>query len=343
VPELPVHRLVLSLLVIPLALVAACNGGSAADSNDGASQTTTQTTPSTDSDPSAGGPAASGELTGVTVTGAVDTEPKVDIDTPYSVDQTTVQVLEEGDGAPIADGNQVTIAYVLANGGTGRVLDSSYERSQPLVFQMQSGGIIPGLYSGLLGQSAGSRVAIAVPPDAGFGAAGNPQLGIEPGQTLVFVATVENVTEIPDTAQGEQQPPPADLPTLEVDGEGVPQRFVADGDELTDLKELEVATVIEGEGPKVQPGQTLTVQYLGQLYPDGEIFDQSWTTGQPFGFQLGTGGVIPGWDQGLSGQRVGSRVILAIPSDLGYGEQGSPPSIPADADLIFSVDILAAG
>jgi len=89
-------------------------------------------------------------------------------------------------------------------------------------------------------------------------------------------------------------------------------------------------------------GQSVTVQYTGQLYPDGNVFDSSWTNGQPFSFQLGGGNVIKGWDQGLVGQRVGSRAILVIPSELGYGAQGQGTDIPKNADLIFAVDILAA-
>jgi FKBP-type peptidyl-prolyl cis-trans isomerase len=143
-------------------------------------------------------------------------------------------------------------------------------------------------------------------------------------------------------AEGTEKAPPAGLPVLETDDEGVPTGFTADNSTDADPKELVVAPVIVGDGPKIEAGQTVTVHYLGQLYPDGEIFDQSWTAGQPFEFQLGTGGVIQGWDQGLEGQTVGSRVILAIPSDLAYGEQGSPPTIPANAPLLFSVDILAA-
>lgn len=335
------RRRVTALFVVPLLLVATACGGS--DSSSEGSAEADQTPATTLPTETGGGTAATGELAGVTVTGAADAEPKLAIDDPFSVEETTTQVLTEGDGPPIREGNQVTVAYVLANGASGKVLDSSYDRGEPLVFQMQPDGILPGLYSGLLGQPAGSRLAVAVPPEAGFGPQGNPQFGVQPNETLVFVLDVEDVTDVAEMAEGERRAAPDDLPALEVDDEGVPQGFKAEGDEPGNVKELVAAPVIVGDGPKVQPGDTLTVQYLGQLYPDGAIFDQSWTGGQPFGFQVGTGAVIPGWDQGLTGQRVGSRVILAIPSDLAYGPQGQPPDIPADADLIFSVDILAAG
>jgi len=312
-----VPRRVSRLLVVPLLVVAAgCTDSGGTDEDTAAADATSQapaTDPGSDTEP---GPAATGELAGVTVTGPVGDEPEVKIPDPVSVDETTVQVLERGDGREVAEGDQVTVSYVFVNGTSGNVLDNSYERGQPLVFQLQAGGTLPGLYTGLLGQPAGSRVALAIPPQDGFGPQGNPQLGLEAGETLVFVIDIEQVSDVPTMAEGEPQRLPDDLPELEVDDGGIPQRFVAEGDERASLRELVVAPVIVGTGPKVQPGQTMTVQYLGQLYPDGQIFDQSWTTGQPFGFQLGTGGVIPGWDQGLDGQRVGSRVVLAIPSDL---------------------------
>jgi peptidylprolyl isomerase len=103
-----------------------------------------------------------------------------------------------------------------------------------------------------------------------------------------------------------------------------------------------VYDVIKGKGPIVKRGQTIYVQYVGQIYPDGKVFDSSWSRG-PFGTTIGEGAVIKGWDQGLVGQRVGSRVVLVIPSDLGYGSTGSTDgTIKPDEPLIFAVDILAA-
>jgi peptidylprolyl isomerase len=90
----------------------------------------------------------------------------------------------------------------------------------------------------------------------------------------------------------------------------------------------------------VTADQQVTVEYLGQVFPDGAVFDESYSKKEPVTFGLDQ--VIPGWTQGLTGQRVGSRVILAIPSDLGYGEQGGGEDIPPDSDLMFVVDIVDA-
>ena len=105
-------------------------------------------------------------------------------------------------------------------------------------------------------------------------------------------------------------------------------------------KELEVTDLTEGEGPEAQPGDTVSVQYVGVNYSDGSEFDASWDTGQPFEFQLGAGAVIPGWDEGVVGMKEGGRRQLVIPPELGYGRQGQPPDIPPNETLVFVIDLL---
>jgi peptidylprolyl isomerase len=108
-------------------------------------------------------------------------------------------------------------------------------------------------------------------------------------------------------------------------------------------QELEVEDIEAGDGDEAQPGDQLSVQYVGVLYDTGEEFDSSWERGQPFQFQLGSGGVIPGWDQGIEGMKVGGRRQLVIPPDLAYGAQGQPPDIPPDATLVFVIDLISVG
>lgn len=97
--------------------------------------------------------------------------------------------------------------------------------------------------------------------------------------------------------------------------------------------------IVEGEGPAAKAGDNLSMQYVGVVTDTGEEFDASWDRGEPFEFELGAGNVIQGWDQGIVGMKVGGRRELIIPSDLAYGEAGSPPSIPANATLTFVVDL----
>lgn len=102
--------------------------------------------------------------------------------------------------------------------------------------------------------------------------------------------------------------------------------------------ELEIDDIVEGTGPAARTGDTVEVQYVGALFEDGTEFDSSWTTGQPFTVTLGSGQVIEGWEEGLIGIRKGGRREIVIPSELGYGATGQPPTIPPDAALIFVVD-----
>lgn len=99
---------------------------------------------------------------------------------------------------------------------------------------------------------------------------------------------------------------------------------------------------VEGDGATAEAGDEVTVQYVGVGYESGKEFDTSWGR-EPFTFQLGAGQVIPGWDQGVEGMKVGGRRELIIPPDLAYGEAGAPPSIGPNETLIFVVDLLAVG
>src|SRR5687768_9061125 len=90
---------------------------------------------------------------------------------------------------------------------------------------------------------------------------------------------------------------------------------------------LQVREVVQGNGETAESGDEVTVDYVGVSWSTGEQFDASWDTGQPFPFRLGAGEVIPGWDQGVSGMRVGGRRQLVIPPNLAYGPQGRPPVI----------------
>lgn len=115
-----------------------------------------------------------------------------------------------------------------------------------------------------------------------------------------------------------------------------PEIEIPEGDPPT---ELVVEDITVGEGPEAEPGDKLSVQYVGVLYKNGREFDSNWGSGQPFELELGAGSVIQGWDQGLEGMQVSGVRQLIIPPDLAYGEAGSPPAIPKNATLIFQVEL----
>ncbi len=105
-------------------------------------------------------------------------------------------------------------------------------------------------------------------------------------------------------------------------------------------KQLEVKELEEGSGAEAKSGDEVTVQYVGVNYKNGKEFDSSWSRNEPFTFTLGAGEVIPGWDQGVEGMKIGGRRELIIPPELAYGEAGAPPAIGPNETLVFVIDLL---
>lgn len=142
---------------------------------------------------------------------------------------------------------------------------------------------------------------------------------------------------------GDDDVPPAspEATEVEVDLESVPDPATylddARGEPPT---ELVVEDLLVGDGPEATAGDVVAVNYVGVDYASGQEFDSSWGRGTPFEFQLGVGQVIPGWDQGVEGMRVGGRRVLTIPPDLAYGDRGAGELIGPDATLVFVVDLL---
>jgi peptidylprolyl isomerase len=106
-------------------------------------------------------------------------------------------------------------------------------------------------------------------------------------------------------------------------------------------KQLEEKELVAGDGAEAKSGDEVTVQYVGVGYKSKEQFDASWDRGEPFSFTLGAGEVIPGWDEGVAGMKVGGRRELTIPPGLAYGPSGSPPVIGPNETLIFAIDLVA--
>jgi peptidylprolyl isomerase len=147
------------------------------------------------------------------------------------------------------------------------------------------------------------------------------------------LAVVVVVVSVADGGDDTQAPEAADVgskPEVEVP-EGPPP------------KELEIEDVEEGDGDTAEAGDTVTVQYVGVDYETGEEFDSSWENPEPFEFQLGSGEVIPGWDEGVEGMKAGGERRLTIPPDLAYGKQGQPPAIGPNATLVFVIDLVSVG
>lgn len=104
--------------------------------------------------------------------------------------------------------------------------------------------------------------------------------------------------------------------------------------------ELGIEDLTEGDGPEATASHDVDVHYVGVSWSTGRQFDASWDRGAPFGFTLGAGQVIQGWDRGVAGMKVGGRRRLTIPPHLGYGSRGAGGVIKPDETLVFVVDLL---
>ena len=139
-----------------------------------------------------------------------------------------------------------------------------------------------------------------------------------------------------DPAPSQAAPPPAAQTPLDPALQTAPVVKAGKGK----VTELKVTQIVAGKGPKLQAGQTIQANYVGVTYLDGKEFDSSWKSGQPAQFPVGAGQLIEGWDKGLVGVAVGSRVQLDIPAAMAYGDP-APQGRPS-GDLRFVVDVLAA-
>lgn len=275
------------------------------------------------------------DLDDVEVVGEPGSEPTLEFEAPFGVSETARRVIDEGEGDPAEDGNNITFNFLFVNGRTGDTVQTSYG-DEPAQLVLED-TLLPAVYEALKGSRAGSRVLAAIAPGEGGGA--DEASGIEETDTILFFAEVLRITVPLERAEGDAVAPVAGLPTVVLDDDGAPTITMPSGEAPADLV---IQPLIEGDGATVEAGQQITVHYTGALYADGSVFDSSWDRGTPASFAIGTGGVIPGWDKGLVGQKIGSQILLVIPAADGYGDEGSGENIPPGATLVFVVDILAA-
>jgi peptidylprolyl isomerase len=271
-------------------------------------------------------------------------KPTIKVPKKTAPTQLVVQPLIKGTGSVVKAGQTISVQYTGVIWDTNKKFDSSWDRGQATDFPIGSGQVISGWDEGLVGQTVGSQVLLVVPPDKGYGAQGQAQAGIKGTDTLVFVVDMlKDFTATTDTP-GHQVSAGKGLPTISDTTGAAPAIKVPSSSKPP--ANLVSKTLIKGTGPTVAQGDTVVVQYTGVNWRTGQVFDASWkhgTGGQPFGFTIGASPsqVILGWDKGLAGQTVGSRVLLVIPPTDGYGKQGSPQAgIKGTDTLVFVVDII---
>ncbi|MEU1083774.1 FKBP-type peptidyl-prolyl cis-trans isomerase [Streptomyces sp. NPDC005908] len=325
------------LIAVPagLATLAAC-GDDKSDSGK-ASETASPSEPETSAAPSP--KIVDGPLPAITAGTKFGEKPTVAKGSGEPSKDLAVKTVIAGGGRTIAENDFIVADYLGQVWSTAKVFDNSYDRGTPLAIQLAQGTIIDGWRYALVGKKTGSRVQTAVPPTWGYGEQGNAQAGIKGTDTLVFVIDVRDTFNAKSSAKGtDVAQDNIDLPKVGTNTDGkAPSIEVPDSDPP---KKLVANYVIEGDGEKVGAEDSVLVQYKGVLWDGGKEFDSTYGRGQLTSFSLQQ--VVKGWAQGLTGKKVGSRVLIVIPPELGYGD--NPPQgseIKKDSTLVFSVDILA--
>lgn len=224
--------------------------------------------------------------------------------------------LRAGSGPKPQPGEIVAVHYT-GKLQDGTVFDSSYDRGEPIRFPLGQGRVIAGWDEGIALMNEGGQATLVIPPALGYGEAG-AQGVIPPNATLTFDV------ELVDITAGSPAAPTA----------------VDEARYTTTEQGIKYVDLVAGDGPEVANGQLVVVHYTGWL-EDGTKFDSSIDLGEPYTFNLGMGQVIPGWDLGVRGMKVGATRQLVIPPELAYGEAGAGGGIiPPNATLIFEIELL---
>lgn len=206
-----------------------------------------------------------------------------------------------GTGPKAEPGDLVAVLY-RGTLADGTEFDSNMDAGAPFSFTMGSGFVIKGWDAGLTGMQVGGERKISIPWEQGYGEQGSPPK-IPPRADLFFDVKLLDIVK-----KGEEQ--------------------------IYDKKDIKI-----GSGPAAKAGDKVTVHYVGKLV-NGIEFDSSRGRGEPFTFTLGANEVVPGFDAGVTGMKAGGVRELKLPPDLAYGSRGNPPSIPPDAKLIFTIELL---
>lgn len=260
---------------------------------------------------------ASASPADVDVAGGAWAPPSLTYAAPLDASTPRTQVLWEGVGPTVKDGDVVVLDTYAEDGRTHKVVADSFA-GEPRAVRVDRATLGSQLYDLVVGRSAGSRVLDVRTSD-----------GV-PLVTTVDVLAGRAVGQVVAQGKGE--------PVVTHAADGAPSISVPKGAKAP--TELTILPLVRGSGPQLATGQDVTVQFTGVTWKDGTVVDTTWGPGKlPVTVRLGVGDVIEGWDEGLFELPVGSEVMLVVPPDLAYG---GTTSALADQTLVYVVDILDA-
>lgn len=317
IPTKRASRIVAALAVPAFLFTAACGSEDAGD----------------------GGPAA-------TVSGKPGEQPEISVNEDADLGAPTSKVVTDGDGREVGEGDFLRLDVVARTVSDDAELLNTWASAQEgephaqIVAQAGVESFLPKTVTDeLIQRRVGSRVQVEGSATEIFGSAAEGSFPESEGTVWVIDIAAALSVDLESEVEGEQAETAEGMPEVQAGGKEPATITIPEGQEPPE--ELQEQVLIEGDGAEVEAGQALAVQYTGVLWDSGEKFDSSWDRDSASAFQIGTGQVVPGWDEGLVGKHVGDRVLLVLPPDMGYGEDGND-TIPGGSTLVFVVDILGA-
>ncbi|SDI14080.1 peptidylprolyl isomerase [Sinosporangium album] len=289
------------------------------------------------------GTATNASSSAIKVTGEAGKQPQVTFPGGKPATTSSVNMVSEGQGTPFKKGDSVISNLTVFDwDGKSNTMAGSTYSAKPELIKVDD-KLPKVLFDAFHKVKPGGRFVAVVAPGDSYTKQDLEQAkqqGIDVSVPKVFV--FDPVSVVTPKISGTAGDPGVKGITLE-SPEGAAPKLTTKTDAPAP-KELVNKTVIEGKGPKVEKGQTAVVQYTGKIWGSDREFDSSWSKGgEPVSFPIGVGQVIKGWDQTIVGAKVGSRLLVSIPPDLGYGKQGQPQAqIKGTDTLVFVVDVLGA-
>lgn len=331
----PIRRALRAGGVAGLAALAltlgACSGGGGAEPSPSPS-TPAATTPS--ESPTATPtvePTLLSDLDGVEVSTDMSAQPTVNAPYPFRVDQTIGKVVVEGSGHAVPTASaSVRLHYVGINARTGEVFDASWAGGEPVTFQL--GQLIPGFAAGVVGKTVGSRVAVAITSADGYGAQGNPAIGVEANDTLLFIVDILD-SELAGP-QGTPVTPPGGLPQVS-DNAGTPDIAIPAG--LAEPTQVQVQPLIQGAGRALAAEDALTSHAVCVTWGGTEFYNDF---GGPAVSDAASGAAHQALFNALVGQQTGSRVLVTMPGSIAFPNGNRTPSLAPNTSVACVVDIL---
>jgi peptidylprolyl isomerase len=321
------RSLTLSILACVLAVTACSSGGKSASSTSASSSASASSSGTT-------------TKVGVTVAGAFNATPTVTVPATAAPTALTQQVLITGTGATVAKGDTLVANYVgqtwAEKSGKVNVFDSSFTRGAPSAFQIGEGKVIPGWDSTLVGKKLGSRVLLTIPPADGYGTTGQSTANISGTDTLVFVVDLVATYKPNASAPGVVVPniPTAGLPKIT----NVPAKAPT----ILSVKGVKVPTkptdtlLVKGTGAKIDSAKTLVIQIVETDIATGKSTHSSWGTAP----QTVTAANVLGVATKLTGQNIGSRVLVLVPAIKATAATATAAAEPASPPQILIVDVV---